>query len=468
MRKVFIISILVIFVYHISYAQDSTKVFSQKDLFWYLTNYHPISKQVAILIKKGENEVRKTKGQLDPFLYSNLDQKQFNQQEYYNLFSGGLRIPTWYAVDFKAGYEKNQGANINPENKTPANGLIYAGVSVPIGQGLFIDKRRASIKNAELYAKSTIIEKELMLNTLFYDATIKYIEWVNYFNQVQLYQNVLALANERFVGVKQSFIGGDVPAIDTLEAFIILQVREVNLNQANLNYQNATLELSNYLWFENNTPLEITNKLTPPSIDQLVSNNIISKGTLTAILNDLKLNHPQLLWYDLKLKQLDIERRWNVEQLKPTLNLKYNMLNEPIGGNVFRGFSANNYTLGIDFNIPLFLRESRGRLNITKLNIRDTKLDVEIKLLELSNKIKSYYNELVALEQQIQMSNTFVLNYFKLLEAEKQKFLMGEGSIFLINSREAAYVQSAIKLIELNVKYQSAIAEFKLASATWH
>ncbi len=44
---------------------------------------------------------------------------------------------------------------------------------------------------------------------------------------------------------------------------------------------------------------------------------------------------------------------------------------------------------------------------------------------------------------------------------------MGEGSMFLINSREAAYVQSAIKLIELNVKYQSAIAEFKLASATW-
>ena len=87
--------------------------------------------------------------------------------------------------------------------------------------------------------------------------------------------------------------------------------------------------------------------------------------------------------------------------------------------------------------------------------------------MELSNKIKSYHNEVIALEQQIQLFNTVVLNYFNLLEAEKQKFLMGEGSMFLINSREAAYVQSAIKLIELNVKYQSAVAEFKLASATW-
>ena len=460
---------LILSLCKLSYAQDSIKTFSKEDLFWYLKNFHPISKQASILIKKGENEVRKSKGQLDPSLFSNLDQKQFNNQEYYSLFSGGLRVPTWYAVDFKAGYDQNQGINLNPENKTAANGLIYAGVSVPIGQGLFIDKRRASIKHAELYAKSTIFEQEMMLNSLFYEATIKYIDWVNHFNQMQLYQNVLTLANDRFLGVVQSFVGGDIPAIDTLEAFILVQVREMSLNQAQLNYQNATLELSNYLWFEENTPLEITDQLTPPSIDKLFTPQEISKDTLKSILIDLKLNHPQLLAYDLKLQQLEIERRWNAEQLKPILNLKYNMLTEPTEGNFddFSGFSANNYTWGIDFHIPIFLRESRGRLNTTKLNIQATKLEVDIKWLELSNKIKSYNNELIALEQQIQLFNKVALNYFNLLEAEKQKFLMGESSIFLINSREATYVQSAIKLIELHVKYQSAVAEFKLASATW-
>ncbi len=467
MKKGFITLAFLVAIYQISYAQDTVKVFSQKDLFWYLTNFHPISKQAAIQIKKGENEVRKTKGQLDPFLFSNLDQKQLNQQEYYNLFSGGLRVPTWYAVDFKAGYEQNRGVNLNPENITPANGLIYAGVSVPVAQGLFIDKRRAAIKQAELYAKSTFMEQELMLNTLFYDATINYMEWVNYYNQMQLYQNAVDLADERFVGVKQSFVGGDVPAIDTLEAFILVQVREVNLNQAKLNYKNATLKLSNFLWFENNTPLEITPLITPPSIDKLAPEKPVPLDTLNAILQDLKTNHPQLLWYDLKLKQLDVERRWNAEQLKPILNLKYNLLSEPIGGSVFSGFSTNNYTWGVDFSIPLFLRESRGRLNITKLNIQQTKLVVDIKWLELYNKIKGYHNELIALEQQIKLFNDVTVNYFALLEAEKRKFFMGESSIFLINSREAAYVQAAIKLIELNVKYQSAIAEFKLASATW-
>jgi outer membrane protein TolC len=467
MRKGFATLTFLISFFQFSFGQDSVKVFSQENLFWYLINYHPISKQAAIQIKKGENEVRKNKGLLDPALFSNFDQKQFNQQEYYNLFSGGLKIPTWYGVDFIAGYDRNMGVNINPETQSPANGLMFAGVSVPIGQGLFIDKRRAAIKQAQLYAKSTFMEQELILNNLFYDATIAYIQWVNYFNQVQLFQNAIDLANERFIGVKQSFAGGDVPAIDTLEAFILVQVREVNLNQAKLNYQNATLELSNFLWFENNTPLEITNQIIPPSIKQLSPQKTIALDSLNSILQGLKTNHPQLLWYDLKLKQLDVERRWNAEQLKPTVNLKYNLLNEPIGGDVFSGFSPNNYTWGVDFAIPLFLRESRGRLNITKLNIQETKLEIDVKWLELSNKIKTYYNELIALEQQIKLFNDATENYFSLLEAEKQKFFMGESSIFLINSREAAYVQAAIKLIELNVKYQSAIAEFKLASATW-
>jgi outer membrane protein TolC len=318
-----------------------------------------------------------------------------------------------------------------------------------------------------LYAKSTFAEQKLILNNLYYVATISYLQWVNHFNQMQLFQNAFALANERFLGIKQNFVGGDVPAIDTLEAFILVQVRSVSLNQTKLNYQNATLELSNYLWFEDNTPLEITSQLIPPSIDKLAAQKSIGIDSLNSILRDLKTKHPQFQWYDFKLKQLDVERRWNAEQLKPIINLKYNFLNEPMGGDEFGGFSENNYNWGIYFNIPLFLRESRGRLNITKLNIRETQLEIDVKWLELSNKIRSYHNELIALEQQIKLFNNATANYLTLLQAEKRKFFMGESSIFLINSREAVYVQAAIKLIELNVKYQSALAEFKLASATW-
>lgn len=465
MRKLFYALLLAGIFNSAALGQDTSAIFSQKDLFYYLTNYHPISKQAALQIKKGENELRKAKGVLDPALFSYVDQKQFKNQEYYNLFSGGLTVPTWYAVDFKAGFEQNQGAYLNPENKTPANGLFFARVSVPIGQGLLIDKRRAAIKQADLYAQSTFAEQKLTLNNLYYNATIEYLKWTSSYSQMQLLQNAADLAKVRLKGIKQSFLGGDVPAIDTLEAFIQFQIREVSLNQAKLDYQNAGLDLSNYLWFENNIPLEITDKLKPPVVEQLATETGITQDSLNAILGKLNLNHPALQLYGFKLRQLDVERRWNAEQLKPKLNLNYNLINSLVAENMFSGISTNNYKWGLDFCIPIFLRESRGRLSLTKIKIQETQFDAEIKTLELSNKIKSYYNELVALEKQIKLFTNATANYFTLLEAEKRKFSIGESSIFLINSRESAYVQAATKLIELQIKYQSAIAKFKLAGA---
>jgi outer membrane protein TolC len=467
MKKSFFLILFFTSLCSISFGQDSVKIFTQENLFWYLTKYHPVSKQAALLTKKGENEVRKQRGQLDPALFSNFYQKQFDEQEYYKLFSGGLKIPTWYGVDLSAGLDQNLGVNLNPEDKLPSNGLLFAGVSVPLGQGLFIDKRRASIKQAKLYLQRTGAEQELILNQLYYDATVSYFNWVSHYNQLMLYQNALNLANERFTGILLNFKGGDVPAIDTLEAFILVQVREVNLNQALVNYKNATLDLSTFLWFENNTPLEITNQLVPPTLADISITNTITPENVASLIRSLKIDHPQLQWYDLKVKQLEVEKKWNAEQLKPTVNLKYNFLNEPVEGDLYSGFSTRNYVWGVDFSFPIFIRESRGRLNITKLTILETNLELELKQLELTNKIKSSYNEFDALIQQIAVFDNATKNYFTLLEAEKQKFLLGESSIFLINNREANYVQAAIKRIELYVKYQSKLAEFKSASATW-
>ncbi|MEQ8423776.1 MAG: hypothetical protein RIA63_03640, partial [Cyclobacteriaceae bacterium] len=98
MRTVLITLALLVSFFQFSFGQDSVRIFSQEDLFWYLTHHHPVSKQAALQISRGESEVKKAQGSLDPFLFSTLDQKQFKEQEYYNLFYGGLKIPTWYEI----------------------------------------------------------------------------------------------------------------------------------------------------------------------------------------------------------------------------------------------------------------------------------------------------------------------------------------------------------------------------------
>lgn len=465
-RKLFSVIVL-LWMMQSANAQDSLKVFKIEDLFWYLENYHPVSKQASLLVRKGENEVRKSKGLLDPQLYSSLSEKQLNQKEYYSLLETGLKIPTWYGIDLNAGYIKNTGVNVNPEEVTTTDGLIIAGVSVPLGQGLIIDKRRAAIKQAKLYAEATLMERELMLNKLYYDASLSYLHWVSYYNQLQLYRNVYELSAERFKGVVQSFKGGDIPAIDTLESFINMQIREAGLNQANLNYQNATLDLSNYLWYETNIPLDFDSSVVPPSMNDLFSEPLLSLDSLNTIIQQLEKNHPQLKWYTNKQDQLKVERRYNAELLKPSLNLKYNFLNEPSGGDAFNGFSESNYSWGVEFNVPLFLREGRGRLSNTRIQLQNVQMETSIKKLEIVNKVKYSYNKQLSLSQQISIVKNTTENYFSLLEAEKQKFILGESSVFLVNSREASYLQAALKLIELNIKYQQSVVDLRIASSIW-
>lgn len=437
-------------------AQQFGEVMTEDRLMRLVEEYHPVSVQSQLLLRKGESKVRKARGGFDPKLGGTLDQKYYDDKDYYSLLDGGLKIPTWYGVEVKTGYEQNQGQFLNDENTVPAGGLWYAGISVPLGKGLIIDKRRATLQQAQLYAQATEAERQQMLNNLYFDANKQYWKWVAAWNQIQVYEEALELARVRFGQVKRRYELGDKPAIDTLEAMIQVQNRQLLRNQSRLDYQNMTLDLSNFLWFENNTPLIISEELRPPSVLELRLDAILPLDTLQDILENLAMEHPAMQLYDYKQADLEVERRIKAENLKPEINLNYNALNEPVGLDVTNGYVSENYKWGASFNFPLFLRKQRGDLQLTKIKIQETELGQQQKLLELQNKVRSYYNEQINLDQQVTLMTVAVRNYSALLAGERQKFETGESSLFLINSREVKLIEARLKSIELVTKYQVA------------
>lgn len=438
------------------FSQDIPQQLSEERLLELVKKYHPLAQQAQLLIRKGESKLRKAKGGFDPYLHGELNQKYYDSKEYYNLLNGGLKIPTWYGIEVKTGFEQNKGVYANPERKLPDQGLIYAGVSLPIGQGLFIDQRRATLKQARLFSKASVIEQKKWINDLLFDATKAYWKWTETWNKLQIYKEGVTLAQTRFVAVKQSFIQGDKPAIDTLEAFIQVQNRQILQNQAELEYTNTTLALSNFLWYENNTPLEITDNLTPPDIDTQDVRTDLTQDSLNTILEQLGETHPEIQLYQYKLSDLSIERKLKAERLKPQLNINYNFLNEPVGNRTITGFNTQDYKWGISGSFPLFLRKQRGDLQLTKIKISDTEWGQKQKLLEVSNKVKWYFNAQNNISQQINLYQSAVQNYSALLNGEKQKFNSGESSLFLINSRE-------VKLIEAQTKLMSSITKFNIS-----
>ncbi|MES2836400.1 MAG: TolC family protein [Bacteroidota bacterium] len=436
--------------------------FSQNDTTLTLDSYlkqvidfHPLAKQAKTLNALGKAELRMAKGALDPTLTSNYNEKNFVTTHYYSMWDNALKIPTWYGIDFKAGFENNNGTYLSSENYTPTNGLSYAGISVPLGQGLIIDERRNAIKQAKIAQNLAEAEKVKLINKLLLQATKDFWEWSFAYQKKQYVNQGLELATLRFNAVTERVKQGDLPAIDSVEAKIAMQDRIVLLTQADVELNNARLSISNYLWLENNTPAELNDKITPQPLPE--TNNTISADSLLSLLNYAKENHPDLQKWQYKLNQLKIEQKFAADKLKPKLNVNYNLLQGDFyinPSNINTSYLQNNYKLGVYFNYPLFLRQERGKLELVKIKKSQTNFELQFANREIENNIKATYNQMLALNKMLTLQAEIVENNFTLRNGEQRKFDNGESSFFLINTREINLIYSQIKAAELKSKYQ--------------
>jgi outer membrane protein TolC len=162
-----------------------------------------------------------------------------------------------------------------------------------------------------------------------------------------------------------------------------------------------------------------------------------------------------------KIEQMELELKWKREQLKPTVNLNYNLLTKPIGNESLAAFSTQNYKFGVTGYVPLFLRKERGGLKQTKLKLENANLDYSVKKREYQVKVQTMQNELNQVRAALETQKRLVEHTRKLRDAELIHFEMGESSLFLVNTREQAYLTSENKLVEIEIKLMVNILKMK-------
>lgn len=404
--------------------------------------HHPLIKQAELITKSAKANTLLARGNFDPKVFYDFNNKYYESKNYYEMQNAWFKIPTWYGIELKGGIEQNQGTYLNPENTTPSRGQAYTQISLPLLQGLVIDERRSILKQAKLFQQQSDYDKTISVNEILYKAGKAYWEWQLSYSNLQVYRNAVELSKDRFIATKRTSILGDRPSIDTVEALIQLQDRILLLQQSLIDYRNKSLTLSNFLWLENDIPVELTENTIPDNVSGSENTILDNISSIDSMLN----LHPSIKIYDLKLKQLDIEKKFKQDKLKPNLNVNYNPLFTP--GNFNVNFQ-NNYKWGVSMGFPILLRKERAELQQTKLKIENTSYEVINKRNELSNKIKSSINELNVYKSQINIYSTNLKNYEKLWLSEKRLFDSGESSLFMINSREQSYINSQIKLNEI-------------------
>lgn len=434
--------------------QDSLLEFSVEDFVQLVRSHHPVAAQADLQLQRGEANLRSARGGFDPQLYTYVDQKNYDGTSYFSQLDGGMKWPSWFGVEVKAGYDQQTGVYLNPENTTPPGGLLVAGIQVPVGQGLLIDQRRAALFAARVYVRATEAERRWMLNDLLYNAVATYWEWVFAGNQLTILNEGRALAANRLDFVRESFKLGSRAAIDTLEAFLQVQTLDQELQSARVANQSARLALNTYLWSPDRKPLALQDGTVAPRLSNDIAGESMPPDSVLVWLSRLSIDHPDIQRYDLKLAGLEVDRRLKADKLKPKLNLQYNVLTEPVGSEIISQVSASNYKWGLEFAFPLFLRKERGDLQMTRIKMEETTLDRDQKLFEWQNKVRAYFFEIENLKDQMALMRETVTNYERMLFAERVRFENGESSLFLVNSRQMKLIDAELKQVELRTKFQ--------------
>lgn len=436
-------------------VQDSV-VLRFNEYLGYVRKYHPIAKQAEMTLGIGQANLMKARGGFDPKIEVDYARKEFKGSDYYDRLNAAFKIPTWYGIELKGNFEQNDGDFLNPAESVPSDGLYSAGVSMSLGQGLWINDRMATLKQAKYFRDQTRADRDLLVNQILYDAALAYFDWLRAFNETTIYTNFLTNAAMRFEGIKRRAAAGDIAAIDTVEAKIAKQIRALSLEQAKVKLMKRSLELSNFLWMNDNVPVELQPDVIP---DVDIGGEIdTTLEILGRPLDDFTIeNHPKLLSLGYKIDGLRVEKNLKANKLLPKIDLEYNFLTET--PEFINSFETQEYKGGLTFQMPLFLRKERGDLKLAKFKLRDAQFDLDNAQIELKNKIVALYRELNSFETQNVLIDDIVTNYNTLLSAEERKFSFGESSLFLINSRESKLIDSQLKQIEVQNKFYTAKAK---------
>lgn len=425
---------------------------------------HPVVRQARLAVDQAREEQRIARGAFDPTLSAEWDRKTFGSVAYYEYLSAALSVPTPLGIDAKLGFDRTSGTYISPDRRTPARGLFTAGVSIPIGQRMLTDERRTAITVARALRDGAIADRDGTVNRVLLAATREYARWFEAERRVAIATEGIRLAQFRFAAVRQRVVNGEAAALDTVEAALEVVRRDVQRIEAVQARFAARLAAEAYLWDARGLPDTLPAAATPVAqYDVLVPTD---SSALRALIAIAQRAYPDLQRADARVDQADAQQRLASQQRLPSIAASVGALSardEAFGGTT----SLDDAKVGLTARTPLLLLKERGRFNAASLRVEQSLLDRERARREVAVIVRTAAAEAGAVSEALALQRTVVAYARTLVRGEQLRFDAGEGTLFLVNTRERALLDEELRLAAIEARRLVALGELEAASGDW-
>ena len=425
---------------------------------------HPVAQQARLVAEQARAELRTAWGAFDPKLTATWDQKRIGGTEYFNYFDAAMKIPLPIGADVTLAFDRTMGRFFNPDRRTVGNGTFSAGVSIPLGQRIITDERRTALQLARAARDAGEAERVAILNKLLFSAAKDYGTWYEAWRRRAIAQEGEALATFRLQAVRARVTNGESAPIDTVEALLEQQRREVTLFETEAAFYVATLNLTAYLWDAEGRAAPLPGKVRPVLLG--IERGGLDSTRLASLLQTATTRNPDLLKVQAKVQQAEADRLFATQGLLPFAEAKLAGLGER--GNTEEFFDRarldENYKAGLVVASPLLFLKERGKFGSTGAKLefqqferdrlrRDVEFDARAAIFDLAN-----------LQRLLQRQQANVRNARLLRDAEQIRFENGESTLLILNLRERLVLDEAVKLAALEGKVAAARGALVLAT----
>ncbi len=434
------------------YGQDTLRL---DDYLFTISQHYPLIKKANIYDEFVESYKLQAKGVLDPALNSNLQQKRFSGTDYFTVWESAIKIPTRLPVDFSLGHEQNQGLFLNPERNVPNQGLLYGTLNVSLLRGLMFDEQRYQIRLADLKGIKSQIDKDLLIREILIQAINAYIDWAASFYKKNVYEDNLAMIEDRHRFIVQLVENGDKAPIDTIESTLNINTASKAFMESRNELMTKRQKLDVFLWDDQSRPLSLNSNVVPSSLQDLV----IELNGLFPVMQPDFMRDPLVQKIQNEIDQLALKNTLEKENLKPQLDVKYNTIVNLGKEDFDPAFSFNDYKYGIQLGVPIRNRKTKSKIQLNDWMIEQSKLDQQQYEQALLNKYEALsFNR--ALQEEINLViQEKIDNSQLILEAELMKFNLGESSVFLLNKRQEKLLEAQMDLIKSRSQLSKYLSE---------
>ncbi len=364
---------------------------------------------------------------------------------------------------FFGGYAISGGnfASYNGGLLTRGAGEWKGGMYLPLLRNRPIDERRAELQAADIGRSLANFSVEEQQIGFTFAASQAYWAWVAAGQRYRYANEILQIATTRQSILSEAAGLGQIPVIDVTDNQRAILQRQSTVLATERGLQQAAIALSLFLRDSAGNPYVPRNAQLPRDFP---APSRFGLDRLPGATSDALQRRPELRFLENERRQVDVDIALARNARNPNLDLQLTYTQGTGDArNVLRG--PEELKGGIFFDLPFQRRKATGKLQASeakaaqiraKEQFQRDKIGADVRNALLA--VQMAYDRLQLLRQEVDVAT-------RLQGLEKDRFDLGDSTLFLVNLREETTFDAELRAVSATEEYFRAFASYQAATA---